>query len=883
MTSLPNRRYSTPELNQNSSDEDDFKSARGSLSPASDVPDNWTGFSPGPVENSTSIDHEIFLSFTSSRELTGDEIEIPPPITHDLDGKRLEWNSLDSIFEALQEFAKKNGFAVKKHTRKLREGRVVMQYINCVRGGQRNITKVSTPNRKRQSKSIISDKPCPFRACLKEQDKTYKWNLEILHETHNHAAADRSTVFAVHRRNARKAQPRLIQQVHADADAMIEANRSWRSIRKTFPDVAITIQDIRNQRYKYSTLLDGGLPAIQALIRDLDGAFAHQEVVDDHGHLVHILFFQYSSLQLLRRWPFALGIDCTYKTNRHGLYLCQIIGVTALNTSFIAGQAFLSSEDKESYTFVLRWLRDFYTRMNLPRPTSITTDRAGGLLTALKEVWPEISHLLCIWHINKDVEAHCKQLWRQKFDQQPGQVNAASRKTYVDGTWSNLLSDWHRVINATSILECDLLWTDLCSKWSESNQEVVIYLRDTWMTHKEQFCAAWTSLITHYGNATTSRVEGMHRAVKAELPNRQGHLRTVIRAFQAYNERLNEQIEDRLANERIRIDLKLRYDEVFHGLHTQISSFALKKVLEHVESFKKKPSNSIGCCTNRFTSQWGVPCAHIYLARKTSHISLQVHEFHAQWRLESLRQLSLIDPLYLLKDPIKVRSRLSLIKKSNERELSRFEHVRNEGNPVRPTQAQKRRPKIKVPQVTHHPASVETILASVDGVTPTPLYLIPMGDEIQLGGFRMASELVNWDQYHANGGASFAYKLKNEKAWIPDLCGFNNRPEKNFEWSSDEEDFDRDLWGERIVSESARSDILAIRRSVVVNQLWLQDKRRQRASLDPRVLSDAGPRAMGLDIGLEVDDALTAVTEARECTRKSQRQRRPKRHFDEMN
>ena len=132
------------------------------------------------------------------------------------------------------------------------------------------------------------------------------------------------------------------------------------------------------------------------------------------------------------------------------------------------------------------------------------------------------------------------------------------------------------------------------------------------------------------------------------MPNRQGRLRTVIRAFQAYNERLHEQIEDRLANERIRIDLKLRYDEVFHGLYTQISSFALKKVLEHVESFKKKPSNSIGCCTNRFTSQWGVPGAHIYFARKTSRISLQVHEFHAQWRLESLRQLSLIDPLYLL-------------------------------------------------------------------------------------------------------------------------------------------------------------------------------------------------------------------------------------------
>lgn len=73
------------------------------------------------------------------------------------------------------------------------------------------------------------------------------------------------------------------------------------------------------------------------------------------------------------------------------------------------------------------------------------------------------------------------------------------------------------------------------------------------------------------------------------------------------------------------------------------------------------------------------------------------------------------------------------------------------------------------------------------------------------------------------------------------------------------------------MSGSARSDILAIRRSVVVNQFWLQDKTRQRASVDPRVLGDAGPGAMGLDIGLEVDDALTAVTGARESARKLQR------------
>ena len=57
------------------------------------------------------------------------------------------------------------------------------------------------------------------------------------------------------------------------------------------PNASVTLQDIRNQRYKHSALLDGGLPAIQALIRGLDNVFTHHEVINEHHHLVAILLF----------------------------------------------------------------------------------------------------------------------------------------------------------------------------------------------------------------------------------------------------------------------------------------------------------------------------------------------------------------------------------------------------------------------------------------------------------------------------------------------------------------------------------------------------------------------------------------------------------------
>lgn len=151
-------------------------------------------------------------------------------------------------------------------------------------------------------------------------------------------------------------------------------------------------------------------------------------------------------------------------------------------------------------------------------------------------------------------------------------------------TWQDLLIDWRRVIK---IIECDTAWADLSIKWIGSNVEVVKYLKDTWMIYKERFCLVWTSQIMHFGNATTSHVEGMHRAMKRDLLTaRRPYLRDAVRAFQAYNERLNEQTEHRLADERIRIDTRLRFDERFDGLHTQISPFAMRKVLEHVESFE---------------------------------------------------------------------------------------------------------------------------------------------------------------------------------------------------------------------------------------------------------------------------------------------------------
>lgn len=124
------------------------------------------------------------------------------------------------------------------------------------------MTNVSDENRQRRSRTMITDIPCQFKASLKQQNETHQWVLEILESSHSHPAADVDLVFAVHRRNTRKAEPSIVHKMQADRDAHIKAKKSWLALRKIHPTASITIKDVRNQRYHYSSLLDGSLLAI---------------------------------------------------------------------------------------------------------------------------------------------------------------------------------------------------------------------------------------------------------------------------------------------------------------------------------------------------------------------------------------------------------------------------------------------------------------------------------------------------------------------------------------------------------------------------------------------------------------------------------------------
>ena len=80
----------------------------------------------------------------------------------------------------------------------------------------------------------------------------------------------------------------------------------------------------------------------------------------------------------------------------------EIVGVTPMGKNFNVAYTFMRNEEVETYRWALQNLRNIF--VNDVRPNAIVTDRELGLMKALEDIFPEFGHLLCLFHINRNVE-----------------------------------------------------------------------------------------------------------------------------------------------------------------------------------------------------------------------------------------------------------------------------------------------------------------------------------------------------------------------------------------------------------------------------------------------------------------------------------------------
>ena len=248
-----------------------------------------------------------------------------------------------------------------------------------------------------------------------------------------------------------------------------------------------TLKTIYNARQRCKVVEKAGRSQMQHLL----GKLAEANYIEWHRNcgntdVVRDLFWAHPGcIDLLRAFPRVLIMDCTYKTNRYRLPLLEIMGVTSTNLTFSVAFAYMDSEREDNYTWVLERLRSVMDADVLPE--LIVTDRDLALLNAIKRVFPTSSHLLCRWHISRNVLAQCKRLFETKKK------------------WDKFIMSWNILVLSSTEDEYNDHWSALQTDFS-SYPDALRYVLDTWLSkYRERFVAAWTNTCRHYGNVTTNR------------------------------------------------------------------------------------------------------------------------------------------------------------------------------------------------------------------------------------------------------------------------------------------------------------------------------------------------------------------------------------------
>lgn len=186
-------------------------------------------------------------------------------------------------------------------------------------------------------------------------------------------------------------------------------------------------------------------------------------------------------------------------------------------------------------------------------PVAVITDRDFGLLSAIRVVYFTTHNLLCIWHVDKNVLAHCKESFPTKEE------------------WDKFYEAWQKVIYSNTRDAYIDAWIALQDDYYAEHLDVVGYLEDTWIRpFVRKIVRCYTNKILHFKTTITSRSEGAHRVLKHNLGFSTGDLKTVV-----------DNIEILLMNQRK--EYKIKIDEAKMRLpYLSICKFHYFAILSHV-------------------------------------------------------------------------------------------------------------------------------------------------------------------------------------------------------------------------------------------------------------------------------------------------------------
>ncbi len=217
-------------------------------------------------------------------------------------------------------------------------------------------------------------------------------------------------------------------------------------------------------------------------------------------------------------------------------------------------------------------VKELYTRLGQEdEPEVVLIDKKNALIGNLYEIMPSTHHILCVWHINKNIQARASKYFSEK---EPCQA------------WMKL---WHKICQAATLAE----YNHARAKLEITHPPLIAEHRDSLFRYadreylangnNQKHCYFWINRIKPLNKRVIFTAEKRHANIKLALENTLEDLQEVMRV-------IREKIEDQLCkirlqhssdkNGNIRASLNIG---IFLYLRHKIGEYVLDLIATHAK------------------------------------------------------------------------------------------------------------------------------------------------------------------------------------------------------------------------------------------------------------------------------------------------------------
>ena len=363
-------------------------------------------------------------------------------------------------------------------------------YFECFRSGKPKGAIGATTQRKAHSKKCS----CPFKATVKKSVEGYRV-ISIVGE-HNH---ELYTEEELQELPQSRFIPQEVQEKIVSLFRLGNLNISQIMTlieKEHFPDVKVTWtkRDVQNLTQKVSDRAKEAtdfLSLLEEKSNSDEGWCVRCSICPETFRLNKVFWMSSAGRAAFQKFSDVVEGDATYQTNRFGMPLVLFTVVDSNGLTCLAGGALISDETRDTYTWVLKQLKD----CTKTEPKVFFTDGDVEFANAISSVFPNTVHLLCRWHIAQNITRKLAGDLRKELN------------LFLDAFWE--------VGSLEDVDQYVIRWEQLKEEWAHS-PKTVAYM-ETLQDKQEKWAFAFTHNHFVAGISSTQRQESVNYQTKCDL------------------------------------------------------------------------------------------------------------------------------------------------------------------------------------------------------------------------------------------------------------------------------------------------------------------------------------------------------------------------------